>query len=139
MSTEIIVNEIDGNAVQTTAQGSREDCAAGYPVGHPVRIAIESVQPGESQIVEFSDEENGEPYTVRVLCGVLDSEPADESLLCGRTVQHDNSGVGHNWRTVDARDLPAKVIEEIEYEIIDNEQTECDDSVATNGLHYRWR
>lgn len=60
------------------------------------------------------------------------------SELCGKTIQHDNSGVGHNWRTIDADDLPANIAEEIACEIIDGKQETCSNYVATNGQHYRW-
>jgi len=65
-------------------------------------------------------------------------EAASETTICGKAIQHDNSGVGHNWRTVDANDLPANIVEEIAAEIIDGKQETCPDYVATNGLHYRW-
>lgn len=55
------------------------------------------------------------------------------------TIQHDNSGVGHNWRTIDASDLPAHIREEIETEIIETDWSHNDDYRASNGLHYRWR
>lgn len=63
---------------------------------------------------------------------------ATESTICGKTIQHDNSGAGHNWRTVDANDIPVSIAEEIAAEIIDGGKKTCDDYVATNGLHYRW-
>lgn len=56
----------------------------------------------------------------------------------GKTIQHDNSGVGHNWRDADEDSIPATIIEEIAAEIIDGKLGTCDDYVATNGLHYRW-
>lgn len=62
----------------------------------------------------------------------------NESLICGKQIQHDNSGVGHNWRNIDGQDIPANVAEEIAAEIIDGGQDECADYVASNGLHYRW-
>lgn len=58
--------------------------------------------------------------------------------ICGKTIKHDNSGVGHNWRTIDASDIPANIAEEIAAEILDGNQETCDRYVATNGLHYRW-
>lgn len=61
-----------------------------------------------------------------------------ETTICGKTIKNDNSGVGHNWRTIDASDIPADIAEEIAAEIIDGKQDECDDYVASNGLHYRW-
>ena len=63
---------------------------------------------------------------------------ATETTVCGQTIQHDNSGVGHNWRTTTADDLPANIREEIECEIIDGGKESCDDYTATNGQHYRW-
>jgi hypothetical protein len=59
-------------------------------------------------------------------------------LVCGTQIQHDNSGVGHNWRNIDANDLPADIREEIAAEIIDGKQESCEKYVASNGLHYRW-
>lgn len=61
----------------------------------------------------------------------------NDNLICGCKVQHDNSGVGHNWRTVDASDLPSSIREEIETEIAEGNE-DCKDYVASNGLHYRW-
>jgi len=62
----------------------------------------------------------------------------NDGLVCGNQVQHDNSGVGHNWRDIDAADIPATVREEIEGEMIDGGQETCEKYVASNGLHYRW-
>lgn len=61
-----------------------------------------------------------------------------DALVCGCQVQVDHSGVGHCWRDVTADDLPANIRQEIECEIIDGGREECDDYVASNGLHYRW-
>ncbi len=61
-----------------------------------------------------------------------------ETKICGTTIQHDNSGVGHNWRNIDAQDIPANIVEEIAAEINDGGQDECEDYVASNGVHYRW-
>lgn len=63
---------------------------------------------------------------------------ASETTICGKAIQHDNSGVGHNWRTVDASDIPANIVEEIAAEIIDCKQATCSDYTASNGQHYRW-
>jgi len=60
------------------------------------------------------------------------------STICGKTIKHDNSGVGHNWRVIDASDIPASIVEEIAAEIIDGKQDTCDGYVASNGLHYKW-
>jgi len=61
-----------------------------------------------------------------------------KNTICGKTIKYDNSGVGHNWRVIDADDIPASIAEEIAAEIIDGGKKTCDDYVATNGLHYRW-
>jgi hypothetical protein len=68
-----------------------------------------------------------------------------ETTVNGSQVQHDNSGVGHNWRNIDASDIPSDVREEIEGEMIDGNgafddggRDSCDDFTASNGLHYRW-
>lgn len=61
-----------------------------------------------------------------------------ETTVAGCQIQYDNSGVGHNWRDIDASDIPANIREEIECEIIEGGKEECDDYVASNGLHYRW-
>lgn len=60
------------------------------------------------------------------------------NLVCGSQVQIDMSGVGHCWRNVDAMDLPVTIREEIECEMIDGGKDDCDDYVASNGMHYRW-
>lgn len=62
----------------------------------------------------------------------------NETTICGKRIQHDNSGVGHNWRNIDANDIPAGIREEIEGEIIDGKQDTCEKFVGSNGLHYRW-
>lgn len=62
----------------------------------------------------------------------------DAALVCGNQVQIDRSGVGHAWTNIDAEDIPASIREEIEGEMIDGGKDECDDFVASNGLHYRW-
>jgi hypothetical protein len=59
-----------------------------------------------------------------------------DSLVCGKQVQVDRSGVGHCW--VDADNLPPQIREEIECEIIDGSRERCEDYRASNGLHYRW-
>ncbi len=62
----------------------------------------------------------------------------NETTVCGKTIQHDNSGVGHNWQDIDASDIPADTREEIAAEIIDGKKDACEKYVATDGLHYRW-
>ena len=59
-------------------------------------------------------------------------------LVYGKQVQIDLSGVGHNWVDAGPDELPASIREEIECEMIDGKKEECDEYVASNGLHYRW-
>ena len=61
-----------------------------------------------------------------------------ETTVADKTIQHDNSGCGHNWRTISADQIHADVRTEIECEIIDSGKDACSDYVASNGLHYRW-
>ncbi len=61
-----------------------------------------------------------------------------ETTVCGIQIQHDNSGVGHNWRNINAADIPASIREEIEGEIIDGDCEVCGKFVGSNGLSYRW-
>lgn len=62
----------------------------------------------------------------------------NEKTICGKKIQHDNSGVGHNWKTIDACDIPADDLIEIEGEMIDGGVDSCDDFVTSGGNHYRW-
>lgn len=62
----------------------------------------------------------------------------DDNLVCGRQVQWDNSGVGHNYRDISAEDIPADIREEIAAEMIDGGKDECDGYRASNGQWYRW-
>jgi len=59
-------------------------------------------------------------------------------LVCGSQVQVDKSGAGQCWVDVAAADLPPSISQTIEGEMIDGGHDECDDFVASNGLHYRW-
>ena len=65
------------------------------------------------------------------------SSTKNEMTICGKKIQHDNSGVGHNWRAIDANDIPADIREEIAAEIIDGKR-ESGEYTATNALNYRW-
>jgi hypothetical protein len=65
-------------------------------------------------------------------------EQQTKALVCGNQVQVDRSGVGHCWVDVDAGDLPAQIEQEIECEMIDGSRENCEDYLASNGLHYRW-
>lgn len=60
------------------------------------------------------------------------------ATLCGKTIKCDNSGVGHNFRVIDADSLPANIAEEIAAEILDGGNETCECYVASNGCHYRW-
>jgi hypothetical protein len=60
------------------------------------------------------------------------------TTICGITIKHDNSNVGHNWRTISASDIPADIREEIAAEILDGNQDTCSQYTASNGLSYRW-
>jgi hypothetical protein len=56
----------------------------------------------------------------------------------GAVVEMDRSGRGDAWTVCREGDIPTNIVEEIACEIIDGGQDECDDYVASNGLHYRW-
>ena len=58
------------------------------------------------------------------------------TILAG--LQHDASGVGHDWRRIDCEDVPPNVLGEIEAEVTDGKQATCAKYVASNGQHYRW-
>jgi len=60
------------------------------------------------------------------------------TTICGITIWHDSSNVGQNWRTIDCRDIPANIREEIAAEILDGGKNHCDQFTASNGLSYRW-
>lgn len=60
------------------------------------------------------------------------------AAICGKAIQYDNSGVGHNWRTINAAGEFADIREEIAAEILDGGRDTCDDYIASNGCHYRW-
>jgi len=60
------------------------------------------------------------------------------TTICGKTIKHDNSNVGHNCRTISADEIPANIREEIAAEILDGGKNHCDQYTASNGLSYRW-
>ena len=62
----------------------------------------------------------------------------NETLVAGKQIQMDSSGVGHNFRDIDADEIPANIREEIEGEIIDGKLSKCEKFVASNGMAYRW-
>lgn len=61
-----------------------------------------------------------------------------ETLVCACQIQHDGSGQGHNWRNINADDIPANIRIEIECEIIDGGNETHTGYLASNGQHYRW-
>lgn len=63
---------------------------------------------------------------------------ATTATHCGNRIQIDRSGQGHAWQDIDAAEIPAKVREEIEGEIINGGKDDSDKFVASNGQHYRW-
>jgi hypothetical protein len=69
---------------------------------------------------------------------VIDIEVEPYSMVLGRQVQIDRSGVGHCWCDADDIDLNADIRQEIECEIEDGKRDECDGWRASNGLIYRW-
>lgn len=62
----------------------------------------------------------------------------NDTLIQGKAIRYDRSGIGHNWRSIDARTIPFDIREEIAAEIIDGKKESCDRYVATNGECYRW-
>ena len=67
----------------------------------------------------------------------LISEFVKPAIIAGKTIQIDRSGQGHNWKSIDASEIPFAVHNEIVCEIIDGER-ETGEIVASNGLNYRW-
>jgi hypothetical protein len=62
----------------------------------------------------------------------------ENTTVCGSQIQIDRSGAGHCWKNIDREDIPASIVQEIEEQILDGGRDECDDFVASNGIHYRW-
>mgnify|MGYP001570880905 CR=1 FL=1 len=61
-----------------------------------------------------------------------------DTTVCGNQVQLDRSGVGHCWVYQAREEIPANIVLELEGEMIDGGQDECEDYRASNGQHYRW-
>jgi len=53
------------------------------------------------------------------------------------TIQYDPSGIGHKWITLDRDEIPANILDELEALLIDADE-DSGDTVASNGVHYRW-
>jgi hypothetical protein len=66
-------------------------------------------------------------------CGAIIHEA---STLCGKAISTDNSGVGHNWRRVDADSLSGDVREILAGEIIDGGRESGKECIG--GIWYRW-
>lgn len=62
----------------------------------------------------------------------------EQVKINGIKIQYDKSGVGHCWLPATEIDCPPDIQEEIAAEIIDGGVTDCDDYVASDGVHYRW-
>ena len=59
------------------------------------------------------------------------------AIVCGKTIQIDRSGVGHNWRNLPAADLTDDLADTIAAEIIDGAAEYG--RVNVGGVHYRWQ
>lgn len=66
---------------------------------------------------------------------VGDEDSDEDDLVMGVKVYHDPSGVGHNWKPISAKDIPANIREEIEGNIAEGEAGEITHS---NGKKYRY-
>jgi hypothetical protein len=85
--------------------------------------------------------EEGDNWTVEIVNPPAEygSNVSDEQVeVCSTPIQYDKSGVGHCWVAATEADCPASIQEEIAGEIIDGKMDNCDDYVASNGIHYRW-
>ena len=59
----------------------------------------------------------------------------EDNLVAEYNVEHDESGVGHCWRS--AGELPANIAEEVTCWIIEDQPEPGDEYHATNGQTYR--
>ena len=58
------------------------------------------------------------------------------ATICGKTIQIDRSGVGHNWRNLPAADLTEDLEDLLAAEILDGGEY---GRVTIGGVHYRWQ
>lgn len=65
------------------------------------------------------------------------STATEFATTCGKTIQIDRSGVGHNWRNLPAADLTDDLADTIAAEIIDGDRPTG--SIVIGGIHYRWK
>ena len=63
------------------------------------------------------------------------SNPA--AIVCGKIIQIDRSGVGHNWRNLPAADLTDDLADILTAEILDSPKDYG--RVDVGGVHYRWQ
>ena len=59
------------------------------------------------------------------------------AIVCGKTIQIDRSGVGHNWRNLPATDLTDDLADVLTAEILDSPKDYG--RVNVGGVHYRWQ
>lgn len=140
---ELLTCDSDGNEMRLTDFLS--ECQEGALIGNITLDQFGQLATWDQRYVYFPGEEPG-PETPRapvdwqgfssVVAAIV--EP-DDGTICGKTIQHDHSGIGHNWRTIARSDIPANIIDEIEGEIIDGQNQTCDEFTTSNGLKYRWK
>ena len=58
-------------------------------------------------------------------------------IVCGKTIQIDRSGVGHNWQNLPAADLTDDLADVLTAEILDSPKHYG--RVNVGGVHYRWQ
>lgn len=58
-------------------------------------------------------------------------------IVLGHCVQHDPSGQGHAWQSVDGDGLSPDTAEELAAWIVEDEPLPGDECIAGNGQHYR--
>jgi hypothetical protein len=59
------------------------------------------------------------------------------ATICGKEIQHDASGQGHDWRWVSVDSISADTQEDIAGAIVDGLES-CLVWIADGGQHYRW-
>jgi len=86
----------------------------------------------DSSLAYFLNPVTGETKAVRRSTGRV----IEVVHLCGKSISVDNSGVGHNWRKVDANKLSEDVREILAGEIIDGGRESGKECIG--GIWYRW-
>ena len=59
------------------------------------------------------------------------------AIVCGKIIQIDRSGVGHNWQNLPAADLTDDLADVLAAEILDSPKQYG--RVSIGGVHYRWQ